>query len=361
MKVIDLLTSYPRHGEESRLLAIISFIQEKRKKGGFWSREEEVLRSIRKGLITLRPFSSGHLSVIVDELCSIEPIFRLEDVSSWEDALRSLDDSDYKAFISTAISLSSFRAPARNIRLRGIFPSSLYSMLVNSRGVDIEPPKMGSCDPISLPEFKELSSRDKIDSYEKTALKFREMASRIRFIGERLAQELNSWIDRYPADSPSRREYLRERDRIVSASNSLASKLGELAKQYEMLISTLTSAPSVNYIIMPVYLVETKGKDRRKFVIANLRFKRPGLSHKIKNFFGTFDSLFEETDLNRELSSILRIDRINWGPNLLSEDIKEPIYGELARLEEEGYIDEKYTQAIADLISKSLFLLDERS
>ncbi len=355
MKVISLLTDYHRQEEDSQLLAIISFIQEKRKKRSFWSKKEEVLKSIRKGFIPLRSFSSDNFSVILDDLCSLEPVFRLEDVSSWENAILALEGFDYRKFISNANSLASFKPPVRNIRLKGVLPSELFRLLNNVREVDLEFPKTeATCDPMSYPELRELMSKDKIDSFERTALKFRELASKVRLIGERLAKELDSWISRYPSDSSLGREYRRDKGRVISAYNSLSSRLEEAARQYEMIVSTLTSAPQIEYVLMPVYLVETRGKNRRSFIVANLKFKRPGLGYKIKNFLGAFDSLFEETDLNRKISSILRIDRISWGPNILSEEIKEPIYGELARLEEEEYIDERYTQAIADLLSKSL-------
>ncbi len=355
MKVISLLTDYHRQEEASQLLAIISFIQEKRKKKSFWSKKEEVLKSIRKGFIPLRSFSFDNFSLILDDLCSFEPIFRLEDVSSWENAILTLEGFDYKSFISKASSLASFRPLTRNIKLSGVLPSNLFHLLNYVREMNLEPPRIeAKCDPASSPELKDLMSRDEIDSFERAALKFRELASKVRLMGERLAKELDSWIDRYPSDSSLNKEYRREKERVVSAYNSLSSRLEEAARQYEMLVSTLTSAPRIKKTLMPVYLVETKGKAERRFIIANLKFKRPGLGHRIKSFFGAFDSLFEETDSNRKISSILRTDRISWSPNLLSEEIKEPIYGELARLEEEGYIDEKYSRSIADLLSKSL-------
>lgn len=351
-KVVNLISDYPRQELAAHLLAVISFIQEKRKKKGFLSRKEEVIDAIRLGYIPLKGVSRDNLSLIVDGLRSLEPSFILEDVSLWESAIRSIRTLDHRTFVSKASAFASFRSSARNVVLRGILPSYFFPLLNDTSEVEIEPPT-SSCDPLSSRELKEIVSV--LDEIERSAIRFRELASEVRLAGEDIVRDIDSRIEMYPPDSTMRKEYRRERDHVVSSYTSLASRLERAATQYEELLQTLTSAPPVKSILMPVYLVETKGKERRHFLITNLRFKRPGLTQKIKDFFGRFDSLFDETIISKRLSLILKVECIPWGPNLLTEDVKDLIYGELASLEEEGYVDEDYIEAIAELISKSLF------
>ena len=164
-----------------------------------------------------------------------------------------------------------------------------------------------------------------MDELRKAAVRLRQLASEVRLVGDNIAREADLQIERYPPDSAAGRKYRRYRDRVLSSCRSLVSLLEAAASSYEGLLETLT-APPIDEVLLPVYLVETRGKARRRFLIANLRFKRPGLVYKLKDLLGRFDSLFDETELNRKL----------------------------AILEEEGFVDDEYIEAIADLISKSL-------
>lgn len=352
-QVVSILTDYPRQNLAAHLTAILSFIQEKRKKRGLFSRKEEVIESIRLGYIPLQGVTADGLSVLVDRLCSLEPVHRLEDVGAWESALSTLRTAmDHRTFASRVSALSSFRPPSEEVRLRGIAPSFLFPLLNRTTEIDLCMQIDGKCDPLSSKEVRSLMSR--LDELESSLQRLTQLVSEVRLSCDEIVRELDSWIERYPPDSNLRREYQHERSRTEGACSTLVSRIEGAAKSYEELINTLRSAPQLEEVLLPVYLVETRGKVRRRFLISNLRFKTPGLTHRIKDFLGKFDSLFEETHVNKRLSSILRVDRIEWGDNLLSEDIREIVYGELAILQEEGFVDEEYVESIAELISKSL-------
>ncbi len=352
-EVANLLADYPRQNLAAYLTAILSFIQEKRKKKGFFSRKEEVLDSIRVGYIPLKRVSVDGLSMVVDRLCSLEPLYSLEDVGAWESAVSTLRAAlDHRTFASRVSALTSFRPPSEEVRLRGIAPSFLFPLLSRTTEVDLCIRVDHECDPLSFGELRSLMGR--VEELESSLLRITRLASEVRLSCDEIVRKLDSWMERYPPDSNLRREYQHERSRIEGACSSLISRIEGAARTYEELIRTLRSAPPVEEVLLPVFLVETRGKVRRRFLIANLRFKAPGLTHKIKDLLGKFDSLFEETEVNRRLSSILRVDRIEWGANLLSEDIREIVYGELAILQEEGFINDEYIDSIAGLISKSL-------
>ncbi len=352
-EVVNILLDYPRHNLAAHLTAILSFIQEKRKKKGLFSRKEEVLDSIRLGYVPLKGVSADGLSVVIDRVCSLEPVYRLEDVRAWESALSTLRTAlDHRTFASRVSALSSFRPPSEEVRLEGIAPSFLFPLLSRTTEVDLCFQVSRECDPLSSREVRSLMGR--LDELESSLRRLTRLASEVRFSCDEMVRELDLWIERYPPDSSLRREYQHERSRIEGACSSLISRIEGAARAYEELVSTLRSAPPIGEILLPVYLVETKGKARRRFLVSNLRFKTPGLTHRVKDLLGRFDSLFDETEVNRRFSSIIRVDRIEWGSNLLSEDLREIVYGELAILQEEGFIDEEYVDSIAELLSKSL-------
>lgn len=358
-KILNLISDYPRQGFAPYLTAIISFLQEKRKKKGIFSREEEVIDSIRVGCIPLKSvqvsIDGSKVSVIEDPSCSLEPIFELEDYEAWKSVLSGLGSfMDIERFSSKVLALSSFKPPKREVRLRGIAPSFLFSLLSNVVEVDLCPDSGVSreCDPLSTSQFKSLLNELPVlrRSYEEMG----SLASEVRFICDEKVKELDSYIERYPPDSPMRKRYQRERGRIEGSCSTLISRINSAVKWYMELINTISSAPSIDDVLMPVFLVETRGKERRRFIITNLRFKSPGLAYKMKNIFGKFDSLFDETGVSRRFSSILHTEAVKWSSNLLDDDVRELVYGELALLQEEGFINEEYSDSIADLISKSL-------
>ncbi len=352
-KIVNILTDYPRQNLAAHLTAILSFVQEKRKKKGLFSRKEEVIDSIRLGYIPLEGIAISGFSVLVDRLCSLEPAYRLEDVRAWESALSTLRTAmDHRTFASRVSALSSFRPPSEEVRLLGIVPSFLFPLLNRTTEVNLHLRVDRKCDPLSSDEVRSLMNR--LDELNSSLQRLTQLVSEIRLSCDEVVRELDSWIERYPPDSNLRREYQHGRSRIEGACSSLVSRIESAAKPYEELINTLRSAPQLREVLLPVYLVETRGKVRRRFLVFNLRFKTPGLTHRIKDLLGRFDSLFEETHVNKRLSSILRVDRIEWRENLLSENIREIVYGELAILQEEGFVDEEYIESIAELISKSL-------
>ncbi len=351
--VVAILSDYPRQTLAAHLTAILSFIQEKRKKKGLFSRKEEVVDSIRVGYIPLEGVRGDGFSVVVDRLCALEPEFSLEDVGAWESALSDLRAiMDHRTFASRLKALSDFRPPVERVTLRGIAPSFLFPLLTKTAPVQVNMEGERRCEPTSSEGF--LSAISRLDDFERRQGEFQRLASGLKLLCDEVIGDLDSWLERYPPDSPMRREYQEERRRISSSCSSLTSRLEGAARAYGELVSTLRSAPPLKQVLLPVYRVQTRGKASRRFLISNLRFKRPGLTYKIKDLLGRFDSLFEETGVSRRLASILRVDAIEWGPNLLTEDMREEIYGELAALEEEGFADEEYADSIAELISKSL-------
>ena len=134
VRVVNLLSDYPKQGEAAHLTAILSFIQERRKKRGLFSRREEVIGSIRRGILPLKRGVKGRLSLICDGVCALEPTFTLEDVPSWEDAISSLRSLDPEASPSRAEALASLRPPSKIVRLRGVLPSYLFPPEQRDRG-----------------------------------------------------------------------------------------------------------------------------------------------------------------------------------------------------------------------------------
>ncbi len=353
-RIVNILSDYPRQDENAELLAIISFIQEKRKKKGIFSRKEEVISSIRRGIIPIYQLEGDAFSFLYDGLCAFNTSFSLQDVGSWEHALHTLwrAHDNYLDFLSHIRALRRFSPPTREIVLRGLVSSKLYVLLRNVREGDVQAPR-DRCSPDQvLRDILPIVA--KLDEFTEYAVRFRDLASRLRSLGESVRISLDDMTRSLPPDSGLRRRYQATKEEIRSVVADIADRLEEAAAQYENLINSLKSAPSIDKVYLPVYLVETKGKKQRSFIISNLRFKAPGLTYKIKGIFGKFDSLFDETRINRVISSILDPTSVEWSSNLLTEEIKDGIYAELARLESDGYIDEDYVGAVAELISKSL-------
>lgn len=353
MKVVNILSDYHRQGIDAELTAILSFIQEKRKKKGFFRRREEVISSIRRCLVPIVGVEVEGFYLLCDGFEAFSPSYRLESVKSWETEVLSALHGENEVEIAEGLELLGKLSPLPlTVKLEGVMPSEVFLLLENTRDeeADVQVPTKEPSERL----VKALSRIPDLEELRSCATKMRELILRVQEMGDRLDMTLWEQISRLPENSEIRKRLEFTRSRLRAGMVEATRRMEEAAEEYERLMKTLTSAPQLDLVVLPVYLVETRGRERRRFFISNLRFRRPGMLQRVEKAFGRFDSLFDETDINRALSSCVAVERIPWGPNLMTEELEEVVYGELARLQEEGYIDEDYIEGIAGLISKSL-------
>ncbi len=314
------LLDYPRSGEGAEFLALLSYVEEKRKKRGFLSGGEELIEYVGKGHLHVRAYRGEGFSLLYDPECRFLYSLRLAPLE------------ELKIFESWALNplVQPPRVRRREVRVPGLVHPSLADLLRAGREGSLERPSDDCLDSI-LGMLEGL----KPERLEEEIKEIREIKMRVEGVAAPLkALEL-----------VKQGKGGRARDNLSTVRFALSRE--EEARQE--LIEAL-SPPLVEGAV-PYYVVRTRGAKRRTFVVSALKFRGKDVGFRVKGLLGRFDSLFEESRFTRLISSSLKVEEA--GPNLLDGIDQEEVIGEFALVQEEVGVNYKYLDSVIYLLNRS--------
>ncbi len=332
MLLAPFIIDYSREGEGPEFLAVLSYVEEKRKKKGFFSRGEELIEYIGKGHLHVRHYEGEGISLLYDPECRSNLSIRLIPIETFK-ALENWVPGPSPPYINGG----------RELILRGMIPPPLVKLVEMGKPKKVPPPSR-DCLEVIIDQVRRLDLE-----------KLREEIRRLNEIRSSVESAVSAYLASLRAveassdqkgESPYRGIILR----TESALNVIRSKIDEQISARERIIRALNAPPLEGAV--PYYVVRTKGAKRRTFVVAALRFRGKDIGFKLKGLFGKFDSLFEDSSftgiVSRSLSGVNEA-----GPNLLYRVDKEAFIEEFALLQEEIDVDYKYLDALIYLFTKS--------